>query len=149
MKSVTVVTPLVLWGLNESAAPPPSTDGPLIVLITCGSVSLVAAVGFLRVLYLLPRPRKTPLPAEEDLSKYDDMSSAEFAALPFALRSAVNEKRTKLGKARRPPGTLPAVLVCTDLPCPQEPLLIQWGTYEDDRPLMDKMRKKRTATSSS
>ena len=113
-----VFTPLIL-SLIEGSLPPGTSEsvlgpGGIAVLVTCGVVSLLAAVVFFfGLVVIIPRPIKTKPFTCDDLEKYVTMAPRDFGLLPFDERNAVNKKLSGSDK---------------------DTIHVPWGKYIDDVP---------------
>lgn len=112
--------PLVLSGIYSLLIPAPGSPASefataeLATLATCGSISLIAAVLFIRLICLLPKPPSPtagPAITKDDLPTYRQMSEREITRLSGQERYQVNK------------------LLLEDK---QDPLYARWISYQED-----------------
>jgi len=102
--------PLLLSGVYTILAPPEGSPreayatAELVCLVTCGTISLMAALMYVQLLFLLPKPppkKKDDELSAEEIEKYVACSKAEWTRLPTETCMQVNKALLAAGKDPR------------------------------------------------
>jgi len=108
--------PLTLSGVYSAvlaASPSDFAKAEMTCLLVCGSISLLAAVLYSRLLFLVPKPKPpAPLePSEEEMEAALQLDDKSWARLGAPLRNAANAHAMASGRG---------------------PKIAHWVSYEDD-----------------